>query len=449
MASQLSPVSIPNGSVTPSTKPSGPAKSPTKSKPRKRVNTAEKRHQHNAIERARRETLNGKFIHLARLLPSLANSRRPSKSAIVNGSIAHLALQREERLLAVQLLRKVCAEHDALLSEVNDWRTHAGYPAKDAKPAWNEQMEALTSVEKEIFGTFANYEGGDDDNDDDANDSNDQSSVQEQRPQTAATAVSLDTGLVTPRTSLDSLSNQNLFTNMTLPTPGLGGINWSHDFAAGLAGQQRNVGPMSFSNFLTDNVDRASTDSPPASQVGGMVMTPNTTAEVNLFNTQTPSPRSTQSGGLQVVAEETKPAPTAVPQGWAASQALFFQQQQQQLQRLHSQQHMTPAQAPADPRFDRLIPGCGNNTFPMFPMPGANGNNTPASNGQFTNQAFTQQLFASMFPNGNVPTSPHEQINQWRKNALGAMQPQAQGAGQMLSGAPSVDELRVSGHASQ
>ena len=84
----------------------------------------------------------------------------------------------------------------------------------------------------------------------------------------------------------------------------------------------------------------------------------------------------------------------------------------------------------------------------MFPPPPAANNATananPAQgNGQFNNQAFTQQLFASMFPNGNVPSSPHEQINQWRKN-LGAMQPQAQGAGQMLSGAPSVDELRVS-----
>jgi len=442
MASQPSP---PNGSVASSTKPSAPAKLTPKTKPRKRVNTAEKRHQHNAIERARRETLNGKFIHLARLLPSLANSRRPSKSAIVNGSIAHLTLQREERLLAIQLLRKVCADHDALLNEVNDWRIHAGYPSKDAKPAWTEPMEALSSVEREVFGTFANYEGGDDDNDDDANDSNDQSSVQDQRPQTAATAVSLDTGLLTPRTRLDSMPNHNIFGNMTIPAPGLGGITWSHDFAADLTGQQRNVGPMSFPNFLNDGVDRASTDSPAASQVGGMVMTPNTAAEVNVFNTQTPSPRSTQSGSLQVVAEESKPAPPPappVPQGWAASQALFFQQQQQQLQRLHDQQHMAQAPAPVDPRFDRMLPGCGNNTFPMLPAPRSSGNNGSASNGQFTNQAFTQQLFASMFPNGNLPSSPHEQINQWRKNALGAMQPQAQGAGQMLSGAPSVDELR-------
>jgi len=238
------------------------------------------------------------------------------------------------------------------------------------------------------------------------------------------------------------MSSHNIFGNMNLPATGLGGINWSHDFAAGLTGQQRNAPAMSFSNFLTDGVDRASTDSPAASQVGGLVMTPNTT-EVNIFNTQTPSPRSTQSGSLQVVPEESKPTQAPpVPQGWAASQALFFQQQQQQLQRLHSQQHMAQAQPPVDPRFDRILPGCGNNTFPMFPAPGSNGNNSAASNGQFTNQAFTQQLFASMFPNGNVPSSPHEQINQWRKNALGAMQPQAQGAGQMLSGAPSVDELR-------
>jgi hypothetical protein len=84
-----------------------PAKPKTKV-PRKRVNTAEKRHQHNAIERARRETLNTKFLTLARLLPSLANHRRPSKSAIVNGSISHVNKAREQRLLAATLLKELC-----------------------------------------------------------------------------------------------------------------------------------------------------------------------------------------------------------------------------------------------------------------------------------------------------------------------------------------------------
>lgn len=37
-------------------------KGPLKPKSRRRVNTAEKRVQHNAIERQRRETLNGKFL---------------------------------------------------------------------------------------------------------------------------------------------------------------------------------------------------------------------------------------------------------------------------------------------------------------------------------------------------------------------------------------------------
>jgi hypothetical protein len=35
---------------------------PTKSKSRKRVNTAEKRASHNAVERQRREMLNGRFL---------------------------------------------------------------------------------------------------------------------------------------------------------------------------------------------------------------------------------------------------------------------------------------------------------------------------------------------------------------------------------------------------
>ena len=157
------------------TSPSGPATSglalasnatsapsKPKSKPRKRVNTAEKRNQHNAIERQRRETLNSKFIHLARLLPSLAAARRPSKSAIVNGSISHLNVQREQRLLAARLLRQLCAERDALAKECLEWRYANGLPGRDDTPvsAWNDEMEEVCAVENEQFGTFAGMDDG-------------------------------------------------------------------------------------------------------------------------------------------------------------------------------------------------------------------------------------------------------------------------------------------------
>lgn len=48
---------------------------------------AEKRNQHNAIERARRESLNGRFMTLAEALPSMAHVKRPSKSVIVNKAL--------------------------------------------------------------------------------------------------------------------------------------------------------------------------------------------------------------------------------------------------------------------------------------------------------------------------------------------------------------------------
>jgi len=48
---------------------------------------ADKRATHNAIERARRESLNGRFMTLAEALPSMANVKRPSKSIIVNRAL--------------------------------------------------------------------------------------------------------------------------------------------------------------------------------------------------------------------------------------------------------------------------------------------------------------------------------------------------------------------------
>ncbi|KAJ7659452.1 hypothetical protein B0H17DRAFT_1096147 [Mycena rosella] len=89
-------------------------------------NTAERRASHNAVERARRETLNARFIDLAGLLPNLRHLRRPSKSAIVNSSIAHVRAARRYRLLAAQQLRALNAECDMIRREVNQWRARAG-----------------------------------------------------------------------------------------------------------------------------------------------------------------------------------------------------------------------------------------------------------------------------------------------------------------------------------
>lgn len=130
---------------------------PSKNKPRKRVNTAEKRASHNLVERQRREQLNGRFLDLARLLPSLASQKRPSKSAIVNGSITHLTSQRNARLIAAKELRALFTENQEILQELNEYRVQTG---KDLKVSigWTAGMEEVVKVEDETFGTFTSFD---------------------------------------------------------------------------------------------------------------------------------------------------------------------------------------------------------------------------------------------------------------------------------------------------
>ncbi|KAI8093139.1 uncharacterized protein BX664DRAFT_384616 [Halteromyces radiatus] len=60
---------------------------------------AEKRAEHNAIERARREGLNTRFQQLAHLLPNLQHDTRPSKGTIIERTLEFVkdAIQKEER----------------------------------------------------------------------------------------------------------------------------------------------------------------------------------------------------------------------------------------------------------------------------------------------------------------------------------------------------------------
>lgn len=71
---------------------------------------------------------------LAALLPNLATVRRPSKSAIVNSSIALVHSHRRQRLLAARELRLLRSEGDALRRELNEWRDRAGLPRVEEPP---------------------------------------------------------------------------------------------------------------------------------------------------------------------------------------------------------------------------------------------------------------------------------------------------------------------------
>jgi len=138
----------PHSPVSPTQQDSG--KSAGKRKPSRRASTAERRATHNAVERARRETLNGRFLDLAGLLPNLSQLRRPSKSAIVNSSIAHIHAARRHRLLASRELRLLKLESDALRRELNEWRNRAGIPRID-EPVRGEGFSVVLSGEQEII----------------------------------------------------------------------------------------------------------------------------------------------------------------------------------------------------------------------------------------------------------------------------------------------------------
>lgn len=119
---------------------------PVRRKPSRRANTAERRATHNAVERQRRETLNGRFLDLAALLPNLASVRRPSKSAIVNSSIALIHTQRRARSTAARELRLLKLEADALRAEVNEWRDRAGMGlTRIEEPVRSREFEELVS----------------------------------------------------------------------------------------------------------------------------------------------------------------------------------------------------------------------------------------------------------------------------------------------------------------
>ncbi|KAL0946327.1 hypothetical protein HGRIS_012566 [Hohenbuehelia grisea] len=138
-----------------------PAPAQPKRKPSRRANTAERRATHNAVERQRRETLNGRFLDLAALLPNLSQIRRPSKSSIVNSSIAHIHASRRHRLLAARELRLVKGEADALRRELNEWRDRAGLPRVE-EPVRGEGFTMVLSGELEVLAAVP----GDDEDED-------------------------------------------------------------------------------------------------------------------------------------------------------------------------------------------------------------------------------------------------------------------------------------------
>jgi len=82
------------------------------------------------------------------MLPNLAAVRRPSKSAIVNSSIALIHAQRRQRVVAARELRLIKAENDALRQELNEWRARASLPRVEEPPRSTELI-ALLNLEED------------------------------------------------------------------------------------------------------------------------------------------------------------------------------------------------------------------------------------------------------------------------------------------------------------
>ncbi|KAF8421719.1 hypothetical protein L210DRAFT_2207558 [Boletus edulis BED1] len=162
--SPQTPVSPPNAQPSDpqnNSQPQLPSSKPTatqpKRKPSRRANTAERRSTRNAVERRRRETLNCRFLDLVALLPNLSQIRRPSKSAIVNSSIAHIHASCRHRLLASRELRILKLESDVLRQELNEWRDRAGLPRVD-EPVRGDGFNMVFSGEVEVLATAVGEE---------------------------------------------------------------------------------------------------------------------------------------------------------------------------------------------------------------------------------------------------------------------------------------------------
>lgn len=102
---------------------------------------------------------------LAALLPNLSQIRRPSKSAIVNSSIAHIHASRRHRLLASREVRLLKLESDALRRELNEWRDRANLPRVE-EPVRSEAFAMVLSGEVEVLTSIPGMEDEEDGGDD-------------------------------------------------------------------------------------------------------------------------------------------------------------------------------------------------------------------------------------------------------------------------------------------
>ncbi|KAI9593657.1 hypothetical protein BDF19DRAFT_424278 [Syncephalis fuscata] len=116
---------------------------------KRNATNAQKRANHNAIERARRECLNSKFQELAHSIPSLSQVRRPSKSVIVQKSLEYIYSSKQRTDARERHLRSVKNENVSLREEVDRLRRALGLSPLPERPrtASPEPEENFDSVD--------------------------------------------------------------------------------------------------------------------------------------------------------------------------------------------------------------------------------------------------------------------------------------------------------------
>jgi hypothetical protein len=101
---------------------------------KRNATNAQKRANHNAIERARRECLNSKFQELAQSIPALAQVRRPSKSVIVQKSLEYIHKSKLRAEARDRELRTIKNENMSLREEVDRLRRTLGLSPLPERP---------------------------------------------------------------------------------------------------------------------------------------------------------------------------------------------------------------------------------------------------------------------------------------------------------------------------
>ncbi|GAA98761.1 uncharacterized protein L969DRAFT_17995 [Mixia osmundae IAM 14324] len=132
-------------------------------KGKKLPTSAERRATHNATERARRESLNSRFLQLAGSLPTMARVKRPSKSIIVSKSLEFINNVRSRE-------RYLLARNANLREQVDSLREQLGL--EKLPPADEEDTRMDSMPEGFVEGRFGvgNYDMNGDNDDEEEDD---------------------------------------------------------------------------------------------------------------------------------------------------------------------------------------------------------------------------------------------------------------------------------------